>query len=48
MTGPARRALREQANEGAARVLKDCLSLSRGDAVAIFWEAPVAVAKGVG
>jgi leucyl aminopeptidase (aminopeptidase T) len=42
MTGPARRALREQANEGAARVLRDCLSLSCGDAVAIFWDESTA------
>ena len=42
MTGPARRSLLDQANEGAARVLSDCLSLSRGDAVAIFWDESTA------
>ena len=42
MTGPARRTLLDQANEGAVRVLSDCLGLSRGDAVAIFWDESTA------
>ena len=42
MTGPARRSLLDQANQGAVRVLSDCLSLSRGDAVAIFWDESTA------
>lgn len=42
MTGPARRTLLDQANQGAARVLSDCLSLSPGDAVAIFWDESTA------
>jgi leucyl aminopeptidase (aminopeptidase T) len=42
VTGPARRTLLDQANQGAVRVLSDCLGLSRGDAVAIFWDESTA------
>ncbi len=47
MTGPARRTLLNQANEGAVRVLRDCLSLARGDAVAIFWDQSTAACVAV-
>jgi leucyl aminopeptidase (aminopeptidase T) len=39
--------LLDQASEGAARVLSDCLSLSRGDAVAIFWDESTAACVAV-
>ena len=47
MTQAARRSMLDQAMDGAVRVLGDCLSLSAGEAVAIFWDESTAACADV-